>query len=182
MCKVLKNPQDALQKAISYEDGIKRQESMGVGVAKSSKVAIKREPVYAVDRIIKIESFRCGAGNFTEHVKRCPATNHNCEYCDIMGQMEKYCNQKYPETKTQMNQRMHNRQRGKPRINYVSENSEELADVEIVLQVEGTGVKPFMVEGLMCGNEFKANVDTGSPVAIFAVDELKKCSGLQSEQ
>ena len=36
------NPQDALQYAISYEEGIKRQKSMGVGVAENSKV-VKKE-------------------------------------------------------------------------------------------------------------------------------------------
>ena len=169
------NPQEALQYAISYEEGIKRQKSMGVGVAESSKVAVKSEPVYAVEKVNKRECFRCGAGNFTvEHIKRCPATNHKCEYCDITGHLEKCCNQKYPERRKQMKQRMQNKRREQPRINYVSEDSDELEDDEMVLQVEGTGVKPFMMEGLMCGKEFKAIIDTGSPVSIFAVDELKK--------
>ena len=47
------NPQDAIQYAISYEEGIKRQKSMGVGVAESSKVAVKSERVYAMDRANK---------------------------------------------------------------------------------------------------------------------------------
>ena len=76
-----------------------------------------------------------------------------------------------------MKQRMQNRRRGQPRINYVSEDSEELEDDEIVLQVEGACVKPFMMEGRMCGNKFKAIIDTGSPVSIFAVNELKKIIG-----
>ena len=67
-----------------------------------------------------------------------------------------------------MKQRMQKRRRGQPRINYVSE------DNEIVLQVEGAGVKAFMIEGLMCGEKFKAIIDTGLPVSIFAFDELKK--------
>ena len=84
---------------------IKRQKSMGVGLAESSKVAIKSEMVYAVDRVNERECSRCGVGNFTiQHIKRCPATNHKCEYCDIMGHMENCCNQKYPERKQQMKQ------------------------------------------------------------------------------
>ena len=54
--------------------------------------------------------------------------------------------------KKQMKQRMQNRRRGQPIINYVSGVSEELEDDEIVLQVEGAGVKPFVMEGLMCVN------------------------------
>ena len=62
-----KNPQDALQYAISYEEGIKRQKSMGV--AENSTVEVKSEPVFAVDRANKRECFRCGAGNFTvDHI------------------------------------------------------------------------------------------------------------------
>ena len=172
------NPQNALQYAIFYEEGIKRQKSMSVGVAESSKVAVKSEPVYAMDRANKRECFRCGAGNFTiEHIKRCPATNHKCGYCDITGHMENCCNQKYPERKKQMKQRMQNRRRGQPRNNYVSEDTDELEDDEIVLQVEGSGVKPFMMEGLMCSKKFKASINTVSPVSIFAVNELKKIIG-----
>ena len=49
------NPQDALQFAVSYDEGIKRQTSMGVGVAESSKVAVRSAPVYAVDRANKLK-------------------------------------------------------------------------------------------------------------------------------
>ena len=80
------NPQDVLQYAISCEKGIKRQKLLGVGVTENSKVAVKSEPVYAVNRANKRECFRCGAGNFTvDRKKRCPATNHKCEYSNIMG-------------------------------------------------------------------------------------------------
>ena len=144
--ELYENPQDALQYTISYEEGIKRQKSMGVGVSENSKVAVKSEPTYAVDRANKRECFRCGAGNFLiDHIKRCPATNRKCEYCNITGHMEKCCNQKYRERRKQMNQRMHD--------------------------------ASFMMKGLMCGKEFKAIIDTGSPVSIFAIDELKKIFG-----
>ena len=100
------NPQDVLQNVDSYEEGVKRQKSMGVGEAKCSKVAIKNEPVYAVDRVNKIECFRGGAGNFTiEHMKRCTATNHKCEYFDIMGQSEKCGNKKHPKESKRNKQR-----------------------------------------------------------------------------
>ena len=145
---------------------------------KAQKMAIKTEPVYALDGVNKREYFRCSARKFTiEHIMKCPTTKHKCEFCDIMGQLEKCCNQKYPEKKKQMKQRMQNRRRGQPRINYVSEVSEQLEDDEIVLQVEGAGVKPFMLKGLICGKKLNAIIDTGSPVSIFAVDELEKIIG-----
>ena len=72
---------------------------------------------------------------------------------------------------------MQNNRREQPRINYVSEDSDELEDDGMVLQVEGSGAKPFMMEGLMCAKEFKAIIDTGLPISIFAKDELKKVIG-----
>ena len=76
-----------------------------------------------------------------------------------------------------MKQRTQNKRREQTRIKYVSEDSDELEDDEIVVQIKGTGAKPFMMEGLMSGKEFKAIIDTGSPVSIFAVHELKKLIG-----
>ena len=63
------------------------------------------------------------------------------------------------------------------RIDYISEGSEEWHDDEMVLQVIGEGAKPFMMEGLMCRKKFQANIDTGSPVSIFAIDELERIIG-----
>ena len=37
----------------------------------------------------------------------------------------------------------------------ISKDAEELEDDEIVLQVEGAGVKHFLMEGLMCGKNSK---------------------------
>ena len=161
------------------EEGIKRQRSMGIGVAEGSKATIKTELVCAVDNMNNRECFRCGAGNFTtDHIKKCPATNHKCEFCNITGHLEKCCNQKYPERKRQMKQRMQNCRKGFSRVNYISEDSEEeLDEDEMVLQVDGTGVKPLEIEGLMCGNKFRAIIDTGSPVSIFAIDELRRIIG-----
>ena len=63
------------------------------------------------------------------------------------------------------------------RVNYISEDSDEWDDDEIVLQVNGAGAKPFMIEGLMCGKKLQAIIFTGSPVSIFAVDELERIIG-----
>ena len=63
------------------------------------------------------------------------------------------------------------------RVNYISEDSDEWDEDEIVLLVIGAGAKPFMIEGLMCGKKFQAIIDTGSPMSIFAIDELERIIG-----
>ena len=165
-------PADALQNAISYEEGLRRQKSMGTSVTEQPK-AIKCELVFAVERSNKKrECYRCGANNFTmDHLKK----NHQCEFCSVRGHLENCCNQKYPQRKKEMQQRMKNKKFETKRVNYVSEEEkeeEELDDDEMVLQVDGDGKSPFMIEGLLCGNEFKAIIDTGSPVSIFPIDRL----------
>ena len=46
----------------------------------------------------------------------------------------------------------------------------------IVLNVEGNDstTKPYYMEGSVNGNRFKTIVDTGSPVAIYVVDDIKE--------
>ena len=78
------NPQDALQYAISYEEGMKRQKSMGTSVVDQYKV--KSEPVFSVDKHNRRKCYRCGADNFNlVHLKKCPAKSHQCEFCSITG-------------------------------------------------------------------------------------------------
>ena len=80
--------------------------------------AIKSEPIYAVEKVNKRGCFRCGVGHFTtDPIKKCAATNHKCELCDIIGHLEKCCNQNFPERKKQMKQRMQNRRIGMSREN-----------------------------------------------------------------
>ena len=46
----------------------------------------------------------------------------------------------------------------------------------MVLNVEGgnNGTKPYYMEGFINGNRFKTMIDTGSPVTIFSLDEIKR--------
>ena len=146
------NPLDALQYAISYEKGMKRQKSMGTSVVEQPK-AVKSESVFAVDKHNRKECYRCGADNFNlEHLKKCLAKNHQCEFCSKMGHWEKCCNQKHPQRKRDMQQRMKLKRKELRRINYVSEDEDELEDDELVLQVDGEGTNPFVIEGLLSGN------------------------------
>ena len=71
-----------------------------------------------------------------------------------------------------MTQRLKNRDNEKSlrRVNYIEEleeKSEEDGEEQLGLHVDGDGCKPFYMEGTMCGNYFKAIIDTGSPVSIF---------------
>ena len=52
---------------------------------------------------------------------------------------------------------------------------DEEDDDYMVLNVEGgnNDTKPFYMDGFINGNRFKPMIDTGSPVTIFALDEIK---------
>ena len=173
------NPNEALQFAIAFEDGLRRQKTYGY-IAQEYKV--KEEPVCTVggskqnDR----ECWRCGAGNFTlDHIKVCKAQSVMCNYCGRKGHLERVCNQKKNDnfTKTaKMRQTGKFEQMGR-RVQLVDQDDEDEDDGNYtVLNVEGEeeNSKPYFMEGFINGNRFKAMIDSGSPVTIFAIDELKR--------
>ena len=61
-----------------------------------------------------------------------------------------------------------NKGQGTRSVNYIGEESDEKDsekhEEQRKLRIDGKGNKPFYMEGLMCGNHFKAIIDTGSPV------------------
>ena len=67
-------------------------------------------------------------------------------------------------------------EQGMRRVNYIedTEDESEVDEKQFVLKIEGKGSKPLYMEGLMCGNYFKAIIDTGSPVSIFTEKDLQK--------
>ena len=76
--------------------------------------------------------------------------------------------------------RNHNFQ-GKRRENYNDEESEidesDRNEEQLLLQIDGSGSKPFCMEGTMCGNYFKPIIDTGFPVSNFTKRDLTKIIG-----
>ena len=80
-----------------------------------------------------------------------------------------------------MVQRLKSRnEQGMRRVKYIEETEDEESDVDeeqLVLKIEGKGSKPFYMEGLMCGNHFKAIINTGSPVSIFTEKDFQKMVG-----
>ena len=98
LCTEPKEPDQALEFAIAFEEGVKRQKAYGTQAPEPTKSVVKSEPVYAVDKTNPRECYRCGAANFTmEHVNFCMATNHRCKFCKIVGYVEKCCNKKFPQ-------------------------------------------------------------------------------------
>ena len=98
--------------------------------------------------------------------------------------LEKCCYKKFPQRQKEMSQRLKSRSnnfQGMRRVNYIDEESEEEESDSIeeqsVLQMDGNGSKPFYMEGTMCGNSFKAIIDTGSLVSIFTKRDLTKIIG-----
>ena len=148
------NPADALQFAIAFEDGLKRQSTYGYI---NQEMKIKEEPVCSVSGVKQNnrECSRCGAANFTlDHLYRCKALNSMCNYCGKKRHLEKVCNQKKSD----------NNQNDDEDENYM------------VLNIEGNdnNTKSYYMEGFINGNRFKTMIDTGSPVTIYALDEIKK--------
>ena len=169
--------------AIAYEEGAKRQKAYGSQAPESTKTVVKSELVYAVEKTNPRECYRCGAAKFTmAHINFCMTTNHRCNFCKIVGHVEKCCNKKFPQRQKEMMQWLKNRDNEKSlrRVNYIEESdeeSEEDDEEQLVLRVDGDGCKPFHMEGTMCGNYFKAIIDTGSPVSIFTKRDLQKIVG-----
>ena len=185
LCTEPKEPDQALEFAIAYEECVKRQKAYGAQASETPKQSKKSEPVFAVEKANPRECFRCGAANFTmEHVDFCMATNHRCKFCKIVGHLEKCCNKKFPQGQKDLMQRMKNRDitKGMRRVNYIEESEEESEEEDgdeeqLVLRVDGDGCKPFYMEGMMCDNYFKATIDTESPVSIFTKSDLQKIVG-----
>ena len=181
-CTEPKEPEQALEFAIAFVEGVKRQNAYESHSGETPKSNIKREPVFAVEKSNPRECFRYGDPNITmEHVKLCQAANYCCKFCKIVGHTEKCCNKNHPHRQKEMVQRLKSRnEQGMRRVNYIEETEDEESDVDeeqLVLKIEGKGSKPFYMEVLMCGNHFKAIIDTGSPVFIFTEKDLQKIVG-----
>ena len=111
------------------------------------------------------------------------ATNHRCKFCKLIGHVEKCCNRKFPQRPKKMQMRLKKKENTQSlrRVNYIEEsdveNESEEDEEQLFLRIDGEGSKPFYIEGMMCGNYFKAIIDTGSLVSIFTKRDLKKIVG-----
>ena len=106
LCTEPKEPDQALEVAIAFEEGVKRQKAYGAEAPDSVKTVVKGEPVHAVERTNTREQYRCGVANFTmEHVNFCMATSHRCNFCKIVGHEENCCKKKFPQRQKEIMQR-----------------------------------------------------------------------------
>ena len=165
-----KNPAEALQFAIAFEDGLKRQKSCGYV---SQEVKVEEEPTCAVSSSNTRECWRYGAGNFTlEHLSKCKALNAMCNYCGRKRHLERVCSQKNSNLKFDNSRGFGKRvQRVDP-----EESGEDDEGEDMVLKVDSDkdNSKLYYIEGFINGNKFKAMIDTGSPVTIFELNEIKQ--------
>ena len=96
-----------------------------------------------------------------------------CNYCGKNGHLEKVCNQK----KSDNNQNFAKNRGFAKRVQLVDqEENDDEDENNMVLNIEGNdnNTKPYYMEGFMNGNRFKTMINTGSPVTIYALDEIKK--------
>ena len=98
LCTEPKEPDQTLEFAIAFEEGVKPQKAYGTQAPEPTKSVVKSKPVYAVDTTNPWECYKCGAANFAiEHVSFCMATNHRCKLCKIVVHVEKCFNKKFPQ-------------------------------------------------------------------------------------
>ena len=99
-----------------------------------------------------------------------------CNYCGTKGHLEKVCNQKMKD-KFQQNGKFKaigSSEQTNRRVQLVDQEEEDDENI-MVLNVEGDeNTNPYYMEGFISGNRFKTMIDSGSPVKIFAVDEIKQ--------
>ena len=110
LCTEPREPEQALEFAIAFEEGVKRQKSYTLQTTETPK-NMKSEPVYAVEKSQNSrECFRCGESNFTpDHIKNCTAVNYRCKFCKIAGHLEKCGNKKFPHRQKEMMKRLNAR-------------------------------------------------------------------------
>ena len=101
-----------------------------------------------------------------------------CNYCGRKGHIERVCNQRKNDNlqKSGKFRTPGKYEQTSKRVQLVDQEEEESDDDYTVLKIEGENenTKPYFMEGFINGNRFEAMVDSGSPVTIFALDELKK--------
>ena len=170
---------DTIPFAIAYEEGTLRQQTFD----KLDKPNIKHEPneinnIYTETKRWgpTKKCFRCEAPFSPQHLKECKAMGITCMKCGKKGHFAKYC-----QTRGAGNFAK-NRKITKPpqqRIQRIGEWEESssgsaIKDDKIVLTIDGDENGQFSMSGKINGNPFKTMVDSGSPVTIFEIEEIKR--------
>ena len=170
---------DTIQFAISYEEGALRQQSF----EKMDKPNIKPEP----NEINNITSgtkrwgptkkcFRCEAPFSPQHLKECKAMGITCMKCGKKGHFAKCCQTRGAGNFAKSRKIIKAPAQSIQRIDEWEESSSGsiIEEDKIVLTIEGGENGQFFMSGKINGNQFKTMVDSGSPVTIFEIEEIKR--------
>ena len=97
LCIEPKEPDQALEFAIAFEKGVKRQKAYGTQVPETAEAVVKSEPIFAIEKTHPRECYRSWEANFIrEHVNFCIATNHRCKFCILVGHLESAAKRSFP--------------------------------------------------------------------------------------
>ena len=109
-------------------------------------------------------------------LKFCKGVDALCN-CGRKGHSEKVCSQKKKD-KLQQSGKFKASGSGEQtnyRVQLVDQKEDEDYESIMVLNVErNEDLKSYYMEGLMNGNKFRTMIDSGSPITIFALDEIKQ--------
>ena len=169
--------EETIQFAIAYEEGIYRQQSFG----KLDKPNIKTEAT-EVNNINQNNKrwgpakkcFRCEGVFNQQHLKECKAVGITCMKCGKNGHFAKCCQTRGAGTFAK------SRKVAKPpqRIQRIDESSQgeksTMDEEKAVLTIEGDENGQLTMKRKINGNPFQTMVDSGSPVTIIAIDQIKE--------
>ena len=165
------NPKEALQFAIAYEEGISQQKNFAGGAE------IKTEPVMAVEgRTTRNPCTRCGFEFSQNHLAACKAKTEKCRNCGVTGHFARMC--KRPRAGNSRGAGRNQNSGNMRRVNMIEQSadqsggSSEWDEDNIVLHVNGVGVKPFVLKGKINKQQFSTMIDSGSPITIFTKEDL----------
>ena len=180
LCTESKNTiADTIQFAKSYEERALRQQSFD----KLDKPNIKPEPneinniTTGKKRWVPTKKcFRCEAPFSPQNLKECKAKGITCMKCGKKRYFAKCCqtrdagnfakSRKVTKAPAQSIQRLDEWED--------SSSGSIVEEDRIVLTIEGEENGQFSMSGKINGNPFKTMVDSGSPVTLFEIEEIKR--------
>ena len=164
-------PHEALRFAIAFEEGISQQKNFA-GYSET-----KAEPVMAVEgRTSRNPCTRCRFEFSQNHLATCKAKIEKCRKCGVTGHFARMC--KRPRIANSRGVGRNTNTGNMRRVNLIerdnnqSEECSEWDDDNVVLHVNGVGVKPFVMRGKINRQKFETMIDTASPITIFTEEEL----------
>ena len=170
---------ETIQFAIAYEEGTLRQQTFD----KLDKPNIKHEPneINNINKGTKQwgptkKCFRCEAPFSPQHLKECKAMGITCMKCGKKGHFAKCCQTRGAGNFSKSRKIIKPPPQRIQRIDEWEESSSGSAieDDKIVLTIDGDENGQFAMSGKINGNPFKTMGDSGSPVTIFEIEEIKR--------